>query len=60
MKKKFEVLLSEEAESFIKSLEVKVQKKVAYNIQRARKVNDPRILRKLTSEIWEFRTRFDR
>ena len=60
MKQKFDVLLSEEAKSFVKSLEAKLRKKVAYNIQKAREVNDPRILKKLTSEIWEFRTRFDR
>lgn len=59
MKRKFEVLLSEEARAFVKSLEAKVRRKVAYNIQKAREVNDPRILKKLTDEIWEFRTRFD-
>ena len=60
MKKNFEVLLSDEAKAFIKSLDIKLQKKVAYNIQKSREVNDTKILKKLTDEIWEFRTRFDK
>jgi phage-related protein len=60
MNKNFEVLLSEEAKAFIKSLDIKLQKKVAYNIQKSREVNDTKILKKLTDEIWEFRTRFDK
>ena len=60
MSKNFDVQFSEEAESFIKSLDIKLQKKIAYNIQKSREVNDSRILKKLTDEIWEFRTRFDK
>ncbi|NVJ46783.1 MAG: type II toxin-antitoxin system RelE/ParE family toxin [Cytophagia bacterium] len=29
-----------------------------YNIDLAEQTNDPRLLKKLTSDIWEFRTRF--
>ena len=58
MKKNFEVFLSEEAKSFIKSLDIKLQKKVAYNIQKSREVNNSKVLKKLTDEIWEFRTRY--
>jgi len=60
MSKNFQVLLSEEAKTFIKSLDLKIQKKVAYNIQKAREVNDSKVLKKLTEEIWEFRTRYDK
>ncbi len=60
MKDNFDVLISEEARSFIKSLDIKVQKKVAYNIQKAREVNDPKLFKKLNSEIWEFRTNYDK
>lgn len=60
MGQKFDVLLSKETKEFIKSLDKKLQKKVAYNIQKSREVNDIRILKKLTEEIWEFRTRFDK
>jgi len=60
MSKNFQVLISEEAKAFIKSLDMKLQKKIAYNIQKSREVNDTKILKKLTDEIWEFRTRFDK
>ncbi len=58
MKKKFDVLISEEAKNFILSLDIKIQEKIAYNIQKSREVNDSRLLKKLTKEIWEFRTRY--
>ncbi len=54
MKQKFDVFISEEAKNFIRSLDIKKQKKVAYNIQKVREVNDPKILKKLTEVIWEF------
>lgn len=60
MRKNFDVLLSKEAELFIKSLDIKVQKKVIYNIQKSRAVNDQKILKKLNDDIWEFRTRYDK
>ena len=60
MQKNFEVFISEEARSFIKSLHIKVQKKVAYNIQKAREVNDPKLFKKLNGDIWEFRTNYDK
>ena len=58
MKKKFNVLISEEAKNFILSLDIEIQKKIAYNIQKSREVNDSKLLKKLTKEIWEFRTRY--
>jgi phage-related protein len=60
MSKNFDVLLSKEAKAFVKSLDIKLQKKVAYNIQKSREVNDSKIFKKLTTEIWEFRTRYDK
>lgn len=60
MSKNFDVLISEEAKAFITSLDIKLQKKIAYNIQKSREVNDTKILKKLTEEIWEFRTRYDK
>jgi len=60
MRKNFDVLVSEEAKAFIKSLDLKVQKKVAYNLQKAREVSDPKLLKKLNNEIWEFRTNYDK
>lgn len=60
MSKNFDVLFSREAKAFVKSLDVKLQKKVAYNIQKAREVNDPKVLKKLTDEFWEFRIRYEK
>jgi phage-related protein len=60
MNRNFEVLLSVGAKAFIRSLDIKLQKKIVYNIQKSREVNDTKILKKLTNEIWEFRTRFDK
>jgi len=60
MEKNFEVLISAEAKSFIKSLDIKVQKKIVYNIQKARGINDPKLFKKLNGEIWEFRTNFNK
>ncbi len=60
MSKNFDVLISDEAKAFIRSLDKKLQKKIAYNIQKSREVNDSKILKKLTDQIWEFRTRYDK
>ena len=30
---------------------------MAYNIQKSREVNDPKLLKKINESIWEFRTR---
>jgi phage-related protein len=60
MNRNIEVLLSVGAKAFIRSLDIKLQKKIVYNIQKSREVNDTKILKKLTNEIWEFRTRFDK
>ena len=45
----------DEAKEFILNLDVKFQRKIAYNIQKSRAINDPKILKKITKEIWEFR-----
>ncbi len=58
MEPKFEVIFLEEAMKFLEGLDEKTREKVIYNIDKSRYVNDPRLFKKLTSEIWEFRTRF--
>lgn len=59
MKKKFDIKLMEEVKIFIQSLDPKMQKKVVFNLQKAREVNDARLFKKLTHEIWEFRIRYE-
>lgn len=58
MKKKFDIKLMEEVKIFIQSLDPKMQKKVVFNLQKAREVNDARLFKKLAHEIWEFRIRY--
>lgn len=58
MNRKFEVVFLEEAIYFIDSLDIKARKKIYFNIDKAKDVNDPKLFKKLTNEIWEFRTKY--
>jgi phage-related protein len=57
---KFEVRFLEEAATFIDSLEGSVRDKIIYNITKARFSNDNSLFKKLTDDIWEFRTVYKR
>jgi phage-related protein len=54
----FETKFLEEAEEFISQLDPKTIKKILYNIDIAEQTNDPKLLKKLQNDIWEFRTKF--
>lgn len=54
----FETIFLEEANDFISELDRKTLKKILYNIDLAEQINDPRLFKKLTNDIWEFRTKF--
>ncbi|GGE22927.1 type II toxin-antitoxin system RelE/ParE family toxin [Psychroflexus salis] len=56
MIKRFETRLLEEAFEFVQKQDLKVRKKIFQNIRRAEKHSDPKFFKKLTNEIWEFRT----
>lgn len=58
----FKLLLSEEADSFIRSLPIKVSDKIRTNIRRIQKgERNNELFKKLEgSEIWEFRTLFNK
>ncbi|MEK6482546.1 type II toxin-antitoxin system RelE/ParE family toxin [Catalinimonas sp. 4WD22] len=58
MKPKFEVIFLEPAIVFMETLDLKTQTKIYYNIDKAKLVNDPKLFKKLTDEIWEFRTKY--
>jgi len=60
MKNRFEVIFLEEALDFIYGLEKKTSEKILYNINKSVYHNDPELFKKLTSEIWEFRTRYNK
>lgn len=53
----FETRFLEEANEFISSLDLKTVKKTFYNIDLAEQTNDPKLFKKLQSDIWEFRTK---
>jgi phage-related protein len=53
----FETEFLEEAKRFLKTLQSKTVKKVFYNIDLAEQTNDPKLLKKLKNDIWEFRTK---
>ena len=56
MEPKFEIIFLDEAHNFIHSINSKAQRKVLYNMDKARYLNDISLFKKLTPEIWEFRT----
>jgi phage-related protein len=56
MDKKFDVLFLDEAIDFLDELDDKTRAKIIYNIDKASYVNDPKLFKKLTPQIWEFRT----
>jgi len=55
---KYEVRFLEPAKDFLDRLDTKSQEKILFNIWKSRETNDPELLKKLSGEIWEFRTRF--
>lgn len=56
MKERFRVEFMNEAAEFIAEQELKSREKILFNIWKARTTNDKELLKKLNSEIWEFRT----
>lgn len=60
MEEKFRVEFLEEAAEFLETLDVKAKEKVLYNVWKARITNDKELFKKLSGEIWEFRTLFNK
>jgi len=58
VKEKFKVEFLEEAADFLETLDDKAKEKVLYNVWKARITNDKELFKKLSGEIWEFRTLF--
>ena len=55
---KYEVRFLKSAKDFLDNLDKKPREKILFNIWKSREINDPRLFKKLTTEIWEFRTTF--
>jgi phage-related protein len=60
VKEKFSVQFLEEAKVFLDNLEQKAREKIIYNIRKSQVSNDKELFKKLTVEIWEFRTLFNK
>ncbi len=60
MKPKFKVEFLEEALTFLDAQEPKAREKIIYNIRKAQVTNDNDLFKKLTENIWEFRTLYKR
>lgn len=60
MTEKFQVQFLEEAKVFLDNLDEKAREKIIYNIRKAQVTNDKDLFKKLTDEIWEFRTLFNK
>jgi phage-related protein len=58
MVKNFEVVFLEQALVFLESLDLKTRQKIYYNIDKAKLGLDPKLFKKLTDDIWEFRTKY--
>jgi phage-related protein len=59
MKTKFEVIFLEEARQFLLAIENKARAKMIYNIEKAKYEINVAILKKITADIWEFRTSYN-
>ena len=60
MTEKFKVEFLKEVFDFQDSLDEKARKKILFNIDRAKVKTDNTLFKKLTSDIWEFRTLFNK
>lgn len=54
----FETIFLEQSELFLDSLDKKVVEKILYVIDLAEQTKDPKLFKKLNSNIWEFRILF--
>ena len=59
MNSKFDVLFLEDARQFLLELDDKTRAKILYNIDKSKVLNDPKLFKKLTDNIWEFRTKYN-
>ncbi|TKG93932.1 type II toxin-antitoxin system RelE/ParE family toxin [Puteibacter caeruleilacunae] len=60
MKVNFDIIILEEANDFIRNLDIKCQQKVLINLKKAQKVKDVQLFKKLKgSNMWEFRTSYN-
>lgn len=59
MDKLFEVILSSEVKKFLGAIEPGAKRKILKNIEKSCAMWDTELFKKLTDDIWEFRTLFN-
>lgn len=52
----FEIVFLKEVVEFLRSLDNRHSEKILFNIRKAQQRRDPELFKKLTGDIWEFRT----
>ena len=60
MTPKFKVQFLQDAADFLDNIDLKAREKIIYNIFKAQLTNDNELFKKLTNEIWEFRTLYNK
>ncbi len=60
MKEKFKVEFLKGVMEFLERLDEKTRDKILFNIDKAKFTEDKSLFKKLTADIWEFRTLFNR
>jgi phage-related protein len=60
MIERFEVIFIQEAKDFLDTLNHKTREKILFNIRKVQVINNPELFKKLTGEIWEFRTIYNK
>ena len=60
MNEKFSVKFLSDVIDFLDSLDEKSRDKIIYNIYKVKTTNDIELFKKLTNEIWEYRTLFNK
>ncbi len=56
--KKFEIIILQIVKDFLQKTDKKARGKIIYNMHKVQKTNDPKLLKKITTDIWEFRTKY--
>lgn len=56
MEKHFEIIFLDEAFEFLSSIDRKHAEKILYNMRKSQVEPDTRLFKKLSDDIWEFRT----